>query len=75
MDLKNLFKNDYVKLALFAVLAYLAYRTFFVVREGVMLDIPEIQPNPFPGFHSPKKEMKAEGFMTGPHWGQHSWHA
>ena len=34
MDLKNLFKNDYVKLAIFAVLAYLAYRTFFVVREG-----------------------------------------
>ena len=35
MGFDKLLKNDYVRLALFAVLAYLAYHFFFVLREGV----------------------------------------
>ena len=36
MDLKKLLKNDYVRLAILAIVAYLVYRYFFVVREGLV---------------------------------------
>ena len=36
MDFDKLLKNDYVRLALLAVVAYLVYRYFFVVRESIM---------------------------------------
>ena len=36
MELHKLLKNDYVRLALLAVVAYLVYRYFFVVREGLV---------------------------------------
>jgi len=65
MDLKNLFKNDYVRLAIFAVLAYLAYRTFFVLREGVD------NQGPGGGMDGGNIVSSALGFLIGPHWGCH----
>ena len=34
MDFNKLLKNHYVRLAILAIVAYLVYRYFFVVREG-----------------------------------------
>jgi hypothetical protein len=38
MSFDKLLKNDYVRLAILAVIAYLVYRYFFVVRDSLNND-------------------------------------